>query len=364
MDKTTFRILSTLSGDLGSPVSINTLTGNIRKLHKTAYYKNIYDKIRELEKQDIIKLERIGKSSIITLNFNNYLLTDLLTEMELKKKENFLKNRAEMWMLFQEMETYFRQGFCLINSISIIKPEKNIPLNRAEFLFILTEPSKWRIGGEPGTKEQFIQNEILNIHLIMQSLQKAHNIKLDYLVLRENEFLELLEERQSNPLKEMLSDQIALFHPQDYWIEMKRAVMKGIRIERREEVKPAKIPEQDLVYNLSGFGYKEIGTKIREGKELCLEYIIVSILIKGDARRIEAVPILLAKSKPKYSLLMFLCKKYEKLEKLLGLLKVLNKIVKSKETGNAIKILETIKIKEEKADEKAIREKMRLYHAI
>jgi hypothetical protein len=91
MDKTTFRILDTLSRDLGTPTSINELTKKIKETHGTAYYKNIYDKIQDLKKQDIISLSEIGKSSIITLNFNNYRLTDILAEMELKKKQEFLK---------------------------------------------------------------------------------------------------------------------------------------------------------------------------------------------------------------------------------------------------------------------------------
>jgi hypothetical protein len=370
MDETTFRILDTLSRDLGSPVSINELTRKIRELHKTAHYKNIYDKIQELGGQDVIKLNRIGKSSVITLNFNDYRTTGKLAEMELEKERRFLENKTGMQMLLMKIKTCF-QGFC-INSISIISPEKNILLNRAEFLFILYEPPKKmeevHETGQGREKEQerekSIQNEILSIHSVMQSLEKAHNMKLDCLVLRGKDFLSLLKESQSNPLKVMLPYQIAFFHPQDYWIEIKEAIISGIGIRGAEEVNPAKISEQDLAYNMSRFGYKEMGTRISKGRELCLEYIIVSILIKDDARRIEAIPILLAKNKPRYNLLIFLCKKYEKLEKMLGLLKVLNKIVKSKETGNAIKILETIKIRGKKADEKAIIQKMRLYHAI
>jgi len=360
MDETTFRVLDALSADLGSPVSIKKLTDKVRKLHKTAYYKNIYDKIQELERKGIIKLERIGKSSITTLNFDNFSLPDLLTQTEIRKKQNLLENRTELQLLLLEMGTLFKQEFCLINSISIVDPVRTIPLNRAEFLFILKEAKKLSSKG----MEQFIRNEILNIHLTMRRLQKTHNIKLDCLILSENEFFELLRERRYNPVKCMLSSQIAFFSPQNYWTGLKEAIIGGIKIELAEEINPVKISEQDLVYNLSRFGYKEIGPGIKQGKELCLECTIVSILIRGDARRIEAVTILLAKNRPRYNVLLFLCGKYGKLEKLLGLLKASNRIVKNEERENAIKILEKLETKEEKADEKAIRQKMRLYHAV
>ncbi len=366
MNQTTFRILDALSGDLGSPVSINGLTGKIRELHKTAHYKNIYDKIQGMEKQGIVKLERIGKSSIIRLNFNDYRTTGKLAEMELEKERRFLEGRPGMQALLMMMKTCFH-GFC-INSISIIRPEKNTLLNRAEFLFILYEPPKkmeevheTEHGRETEQdREKSMQNEILNIQLVMQSLEKAHNMKLDCLVLRGKDFLSLLKETQSNPLKAMLPGQIAFFHPRDYWTEIKVA---GSIMEAEETI-PAKIPEKDMAYNLSRFGYKEIGPKIKHGRDICLEYIITSILIGRDARRTEAIPVLLAKNKPKYNLLIFLCKKYGKLGRLLGLLKAMNKVMKSKEIENAINMLERMKIKEEKTDENAIRQKMRLYHAV
>jgi len=87
VDETTFRILDTLSRELGRQISINELTRKIAKQHGSAYYANIYKKLLALNKEGTILIGRIGKSSIISLNFKNYLLIDLLIEMELKKKK-------------------------------------------------------------------------------------------------------------------------------------------------------------------------------------------------------------------------------------------------------------------------------------
>jgi hypothetical protein len=345
MDKTTFRILDILSRDLGSQTSINELTRRIKETHGTAYYKNIYDKIQDLKKQDILNLTEIGKASVITLNFNDYQLTDLLAEMELKKKQELLEKNIEMQMIFLEMDKEFR-SIPSIESILIIDPEKNFKLNRMEFLFLLAN-----------------FDETTNIYSIMEGLQSKHNIKIDSLIITEKEFLNLLDSEGSNPLKAMLSNKIAFFSPQDFWIWIKTALIKGIRI-KTEETNPAGISEQDLTYNLNRFGYKEFGLKIEQGRKICIEYIITSILLQDDARRVQAVPILLTKNKIDYNLLIFLCKKYKKAEELLGLIKALTRIKESKETNNAIRILETMKIKGIRMNEKNIAEKMRLYDAV
>lgn len=346
MDKTTFRILDILSRDLGSSISINQLTKRIKETHGTAYYKNIYDKIQDLKKQDILKLSEIGKASVITLNFSNYRLTDILAEMELKKKQELLEKNIEMQTVFLEIDKEFR-GIPSIESILIIDPEKNLKLNRMEFLFLLAD-----------------FDEITNIYSIMEGFQSRHNIKIDSLTITEKEFLNLLDSEESNPLKEMLSNKIAFFSPQDFWIWIKTTVIKGIRIKTGEETNPARISERDLTYNLNRFGYKELGLRIEQGRKICIEYIITSILLQDDARRIQAIPILLTKNKINYNLLIFLCKKYKKAEGLLGIIKALNRIKESDETNNAIKILETMKIKGIKMNEKSIAEKMRLYDAI
>ena len=350
MDKTTFRILDILSRDLNSPTSIYQLTKKIKEIHKTAHYKNIYDKIQDLKKQDILNLSEIGKASVITLNFNNYRLTDTLAEMELMKKQEFLKTKTEIQTIFIDIDKEFRGAFPSIESISIIDPENNFKLNRMEFLFLLANFDE--------------EQTIWSIHSIMKRLQSRYNIKIDYLTMPEKEFLNSLESEESNPLKEMIQNKIAFFSPQDFWISIKTALIKRIRIETEKETNPAKITNQNLIYNLDRFGYKEMGLKIEEGKKICIEYIITSILLQDDARRIQAIPILLTKNKINYNILIFLCKKYKKAEKLLGLIKTLNRIKKDRETEYAIKILETMKIIEIKANEKSIEQKMRLYDAV
>lgn len=353
MDDTTFRILDTLSRELGKPISINELTKKIEKLHGKAYYKNIYDKLHTMANNKIITLTKSRNSSLVSLNFTNYLLIDLLAQMELVRKQNFLQLHRELQMLFLEIDTYFKD-LHIIQSISAINLEYNINLNRVELLILLRNIR---------SIEQMV-NATLSIYRLIGNIQSIHNIRIDYLLLSVNEFIDLLKSDEANPLKEMMIDKITLLFPQAFWLDIREAVEKGIRIQIGEPINLTKISEDDLVYNLARFGYKEIGPEIKGGKDICIEYIVTSILLQDDARRIDAIPIILAKRDANYNLLIFLSQKYGLSDKLLGLLKVLNKLKPKKEVGEAIRILESINIKEAKANEESIREKMRLYNVI
>ena len=350
MDKTSFRILDTLSRDLNSQISIRKLTSMIKDLHGTAYYKNIYDKIQELKRQGILNTFEIGKSSAISLNFSNYSLADILSEIELKKKREFMGKRPETQLIFLEIEELLK-NFNSIKSAMTINPKKNLKLNRLEFVILLADNSKE-------------ETEIPSITSMMKKIQNKYNIKIDSLILTEKRFLEFMNSDDDNSLKEMFWNKIAFFRPQSFWIMIRMALKNGIKIiSEKIETNPAKITEKDLMYNLSRFGYKEMGIKIEKGKDICIEYIITSILLQNDARRTYAIPVILAKNKINYNLLTFLCQKYKKSGQLLGLLKVLNKIKKDRKIKAAIKILESIGTKSIKFDQEIIKKNLRLYNA-
>ena len=353
MDETTFRILDTLSRQLGNPLSIYQLTSRIKESHGRAYYANIYQKLHALAKEDIIILRKVGRSSIASLNFANYLLIDLLTEMELRKKREFLSKAKAMQILLMDLEERCRKSDPVV-STSLINPERNFRLNRAELLILMRN-----------SKDASTLDELISIYATMRELQSAHNIRLDFIALTTSDFTRQLGSEETNPIREMVSNEIGFYSPQAFWTEMAEAARKlrTIRLEEHE-TNPAKIAERDIVYNLARFGYKEIGPQISEGRKICIEYVATSLLMQNDARRIEAIPVMLAKKEANYRLFIFLSQKYGVSGRLLGLLKALNGIKPTKETSDAIALLQALKTKETKADQKSIEEKMRLYNAI
>lgn len=348
LDATTYRILDTLTRDLDRAHSINELTKKIRRLHKTAHYKNIYDKIKELEKKDYIEITRIGKTKAVGLNLRSYLLADLLAEMELKKKQWLLEKRPELQTLVEAIETTTRRTQTHVKSISLIKAEKNIKSNRIELLAIVGD-----------------MKETLHTREQMLELQKKHNIKIDTLTTDEDNVRRMLMSDEANPLREMLTDQITFYNPQAYWAMMKTMIEDGRQIRLRdEETNPARISEKDLAYNLDRFGYSEMGAAIKAGEKICPEYVITAILLGDDARRTQNIPTILIKNRIDYDTLLFLAKKYNREEKLLGLLDALNRIKPSEESRQTQETLKALGVKPEKADIRTIRQNMRLYNAI
>src|SRR3990170_3380830 len=106
MDKGTIRILDMISSNIGASLSINQLTNQIKGRYGSAYYANIYEKLQDLKNNGLLNLEPIGRSSSIKLNFDNYLLIDTLSGMEIEKKIEFLSKKTSLFSFFTEMDKY------------------------------------------------------------------------------------------------------------------------------------------------------------------------------------------------------------------------------------------------------------------
>ncbi|MGB9003868.1 MAG: hypothetical protein WCC52_08695 [Nitrosotalea sp.] len=356
MDEAAYKILDILSRNLGRSLSIREITGKIEATYGGAYYANINEKIHEMTKKGIIVLSKAGMSSLTSIDFNNYLITDLLAEMELRRKQDFLQGRQEMQILMMDICTHLH-SFPLVKSIIMMNPERNTKLNKTELLISIKR-----------TEQDKVEETKMGIHDIMNTLQNLHNIRIDYMILEDKMLLNLIKSDEINPAREMLSNKIVILNPQDFWIEIKKSGIEGIKIISEEDMtNPAKITADDLISNLARFGYTEFGPKIKQGKLICIEYIVSAIMFQNDARRIDAIPIILAKSsgRTNYDLLLFLARKYGFGGKMLGILHALRGLVAHgmPRIKEPIRLLEAMKIKEVKANEKSIKEKLRLYNA-
>ena len=125
MDTATLRIIDTISSNIGDSLSINELTNRMKSKYGSAYYANIYEKLQTLKEKGLLNLEPIGRSSSIKLNFENYLLIDTLSDMEIEKKLAFLSNKANLFSFFDDMDKSLSDKGC-IRSISAINPQKTL----------------------------------------------------------------------------------------------------------------------------------------------------------------------------------------------------------------------------------------------
>lgn len=365
-----FEILKFLSGSLGRAYTIREIADGLK-----SHYSLVFNNTKKLEKEGLLLSETIGKSSSISLNFESDLLITALSELELNEKASLLREKPLLGRLFMDLDTYFN-GFYCIESIAIIEPRRNIKANRAELLFLMKEPNA--TGGPRGIEsrkglEKILDEEIKSLYSLKiplrETMKQELNLRIDYLALKTGEFYNLLGSGERNPLREMLSDKVAIAGPQDFWLAIWRALQEErLPVSSQAPLSPLKISEKDLAYNLDRLGYREMGTAAWEGEKICPESTIISALLKGDKRRIEAIPVIISKrirtDKPlNYRLLIFLAEKYGKAGKLLGLLNALQKIKHDENLKKAIQLLEKLEVKEEKADSAAIKQKMRLYNA-
>ena len=357
LDETTFRILDILARDLGKQTSIRALAEKVREKYGSGYYANVYNKLQQLAQEKTVNLANVGKNWLVTLYFKDYLIADKLTEMEIRKKQDLLKGRPELGMLFQELDTYLHD-MVFVRSISVIDAEKNLRLNRVELLILLRGH---------GTSLFPDESEVGLVRTTIQMLQSIHGFKIDYLILTDQKLLDSLATDEHNPVKEMMRDRITFFGPQAFWHVIRVGHEIGLSLEASgEETVPVKITEADLMYNLAGFGYKEMGVEISGGAKMCIEYTVAGVLMQRDIRRIEAIPVILAKQKDhvNYDVLFFLASKYNYTGMLLGLLKAYVSIRPDKRAKDAIELMAELKVKEVTMDKEAIQEKMKLYDAI
>jgi len=344
---TEFKIIDTISREIGNPISIRGLTAEIKQEFGSAHYPNIYNAVLGLKDKNIIQIERQGNASIPLLNFSNYLLPDMLVEIELQKKRDFLQKWREAQFLLSDLDQEL-SSLSFIRSILLIDPEHNMRLNRAELLILIDQ--------ENTANRQKARRTI-------NELRRHNNIRIEDLILSQDELIDFLKSSEKNPIKEMLSDKIATYLPQNFWNPIRNAYVHGTRIRfDNERTNLSKIKESDLTYNLAKFGYKELGLEIRQGEDYSLEYIISSILMGDDPRRAAAASILISKNRPSFELLEFLSMRHGFAEKLLGLLEAINHISPAPEFSDAISGFKERGINPRRVvDEGQIRNLMELY---
>ncbi len=349
MDEATFRILDTLSRKLGNAVSIRQLTSAIRLHHGTAYYAGTYNKLNDLTKQRLIRITKAGRSSVPALDLSSYTLLDLLSEMEMRRKREFLGRFKAFQPLLMDMEGY-AHGDARIESVLLIDPERNARLNRAEVLIMTRDSHEVDSDG--------------SIRAAARDAQGRHNIRVDALPVSAGDLVKMLASDGVHPLKKMLSNEIAFHNPHAFWTEIAHAFVRGYGMRfQDEEMDPRKTTESDLIFNLNRLGYREIGPRVSQGEKACPEYTVMSTLVKGGARRVNAIPVIMAKNEINYDLLVFLAQKYGLPDRLLGLLKAMHRIKPQEKVAAAIDVLEASGTKAIKADERAIGNSMRLYNA-
>lgn len=289
MDEMTHRILGALTRNLGRPMSIQDLTASIRRHGETAYYANAYRAVQSLRAQELLNLERLGRTYAVSLNFGSYRLVDLLTEMELRRKGAILERMPRAEPPFAALERLFRE--LPVEFAWLVAAEKNLRLNRLEVLVCVAK------GGED------------RVSTALAEPSRKLNIRIDALAITTSEFLSFLTRAEHNPIQEMVADGIALFGPQSFWATIAAAEAEGRHARAAQPVDPVRLSRADLMYNLARFGFPLLGGATR-GKAVCIELTVTAALIRREARLHAGAAVVLSKAAFHPRVLAFLSTKH------------------------------------------------------
>src|SRR3990172_719354 len=293
MDETEFRIVETLSQDPGERLSIRALNQEIHRRHGTAHYANTYRTLRRIQAEGVLGLTDAGRARLVSLNLDNPIAIDALSEVEIRKRRALLRQHPGRRPRVDALAALpFPAPACLVGL------QRNRALDRAEILAI-----------SPGGDS--VRQATAALSPGLRDRGEALGVRIDALILSEGDFVALMVARDRNPIREMLSRRIVLLGPDLLWRQLRRAAAGGAPIRfDREETNPAKVSERDLVHNLSRFGYREFGPRTEGGTDLGIELLSIALLLREDARHLSALPGLLRRHPPNHSLLVFLSRKY------------------------------------------------------
>jgi len=118
MDSTTFRILDALSRDPGREDSISGLVRTIKSLGHSGYYKNIYQRVQNMKEEKLLRIRKVGKTSLVSLRLDNPRTIDELSIMEIERKKK-LRDRYP-----PEEEFIQHLGAENLTCLALIRPER------------------------------------------------------------------------------------------------------------------------------------------------------------------------------------------------------------------------------------------------
>lgn len=339
MKEMEYRILDLLLQNIGSGMSVNELNRKISDKYGLKHsYKEVYQRIRELENEGFIKVQTAGRASILSLNFGNFLTSGTLAIFELEKRQKFMHRHPELTRFFEDIDIGFRPVYT-IEFIALAKPEKSRITNSWDLLFVLHRlpPITDYRDGRTESAEELKEKEYKEIKCIfstLETLEKQHNLKINALVLYSEEFQSDISSEEGNQTKKFIGDSMLLKNPEDFWRELRILEEKGFEFRPGKIPEPPGITEGCLQFNLSRFGYSSFlqgRTEKKETGKISIETLIATILLKQDIRLIEAIPVLMTKTKINQRSLLFFSKKYGLINKAGFLLEITKAFLKDNE---------------------------------
>ena len=337
MNKEEIKIMSYLSDNLGDGGNILEMSKDIDRKYGHAYYPNIYNTAKRLEKIGIIDIKPEGNSKLIRLNIENPLSTYYISEMENYKNQKISMSKemlSNILNLTQEFDIF---------SICSLDAEKYQKINRLELLIL--------------TRNHDENSSLIKSLLKMES---NYNIKIDPIILTLDEFIKIMKADELDMIKDLILNKNILYNSDGFW-----GLIKQHRIDTRYKKFnkfPQDLTRDELAYNYSRLGY-QLNENIRPNKKITIEPIIFSMSINKEIRIKYGAIILLYKNieKINWAYLYYIYKRYDDLGKLKGILISLANLTNIQHTNEIEYYINLISDKPDIYDNKLIKRYTELY---
>ena len=186
--------------DLGLTIS------HVSKLLKIGYAP-AYNHISEMEKEEIIKVLKIGNSKQCKLNLENTKTRHLLQEIDIKRKEDLYSKNPKIKSAIESLisklaEKYISELLSVVLFGSYAKGTAN-KQSDIDLMFIVSD-----------FKDKNLRE---SIERECASLQYSHNIKISPLITNIEEFKKMLKSKDLNVGKEIKEFGISLYGHELFW---------------------------------------------------------------------------------------------------------------------------------------------------
>ena len=180
----------------------------ILKISKTLKigYRPAYNHISEMEKEGIIKIDKIGSAKQCSLNFSNPKTRHLLETLDMERKEGLYKENPKLKIIDSLISKLTEKFISEIHSIilfgSYVK-RKAAKQSDIDLLFIVSDLKDKNL-------REAIERE-------SASYQYSHNIKISPLITNIGEFKKMLSSKELNVGKEVKEYGISFYGHEIFW---------------------------------------------------------------------------------------------------------------------------------------------------
>src|SRR3989344_5925920 len=199
--KTLLKIIELMRKDLDKGLTILEIS---RKLK--IGYRPAYNHISEMEKEGIIKIDKIGSAKQCTLNFSNPKTRHLLETLDMERKEDLYKENPKLKIIHNLISKLIENFMPEIHSIVLFGSYAKgaaVKQSDIDILFVVSNIKN--------------KNVRESIERGCATYQYSHNIKISPLITDIEEFKKMLKSKEFNVGKEVKNYGISLYGHELFW---------------------------------------------------------------------------------------------------------------------------------------------------